>query len=111
MKLNDLEDAINIGDCSEFLKQLKIICKKNNRTFIAHRSGIARTNMYKIFNGKMEPRLSTIIKILQALHIKISFKLSPEILKKDLYDFKIMKAQQKINKYQQKLQQLKNKKE
>ena len=63
-----LKDYIEDGDFNSFYKSLEIVIKsKDSVSNFANKIGMSRTHLYSLFNGKKEPKFSTVIKIVQEL--------------------------------------------
>lgn len=67
-----LEQYLEDGDFSGFYRSLEYVIKaQDNITDFAKKTKISRATLYDIFNGKKEPKIQTIAKILAELGYKI----------------------------------------
>ena len=72
----DIKEWINIGfeeflkdnDLTAFVKALEYAVRaKDSILGISKKTGISRSNLYAIFNGKQQPQLSTALRIIKEL--------------------------------------------
>lgn len=72
----DIKEWINIGfeeflqdnDLNAFVKALEYAVRaKDSILGMSKKTGISRSNLYAIFNGKQQPQLSTALKIIKEL--------------------------------------------
>ena len=72
----DIKEWINIGfeefllanDLNALVKALEYAVRaKNSLLGMSKKTGISRSNLYAIFNGKQQPQLSTALKIIKEL--------------------------------------------
>ncbi len=72
----DIKEWINIGfenflqdnDINAFLKALEYAVRaKDSISGISKKTGISRSNLYAMFNGKQQPKLTTALKIIKEL--------------------------------------------
>ncbi len=72
----DIKEWINIGfeefietnDLSTFIKALEYAVKaKDTMLGLSKKTGISRSSLYSIFEGKQQPQLSTALKIIKEL--------------------------------------------
>lgn len=72
----DIKEWLNIGfqeflqdnDLNSFVKALEYAVRaKDTISGISRKTGISRSNLYAIFNGKQQPQLSTALKIIKEL--------------------------------------------
>lgn len=62
------EEFLNDNDLSAFIKALEYAVRaKDTISGFSKKTGIARSNLYAIFKGEQEPRLSTALKIIKEL--------------------------------------------
>lgn len=69
------------NNTSLLLAALEQIAKAKGIAEIAHKSGISRESLYKIFNEGAKPRFDTISKVLNALNIQLAAVSKQEIAK------------------------------
>ncbi len=75
MLLNDaLDDFYKDGEQEVFFAILRDIAKARGITEIAAKTGLNREGLYKTLNRERNSRFDSIMKILQALGIKINFQ-------------------------------------
>lgn len=67
-----LENFLEDNDLTTFVKVLEYAVRaKDSISGISHKTGISRSNLYAIFKGEQQPKLTTALKILQELGYKI----------------------------------------
>lgn len=67
-----LENFLEDNDLTTFVKALEYAVRaKDSISGISHKTGISRSNLYAIFKGEQQPKLTTALKILQELGYKI----------------------------------------
>ncbi len=73
---DDIKEWINIGfdeflkdnDLMAFVKALEYAVRaKDSILGMSKKTGISRSNLYAVFNGEQEPKLSTALKIIKEL--------------------------------------------
>lgn len=69
-----LKEALEDGDAKLILASLKDVMKFYGMTKIANKTGLDRSNLYKIMSGKTEPQFSTIMKIVNSLGLTVTLK-------------------------------------
>jgi probable addiction module antidote protein len=60
-------------DPNTFVTALGQLVKLHGVTRVAEQSGLNRESMYKTFNGKTQPKWDTIVRVMKALHVNMSF--------------------------------------
>jgi probable addiction module antidote protein len=60
-------------DPNTFVTALGQLVKLHGVTSVAEQSGLNRESMYKTFNGKTQPKWDTIVRVMKALHVNMSF--------------------------------------
>ena len=68
-----LQDSWDSGEPSLFMIALRDAAQIKGMTYIANATGLSRSTLYRTLNGKRQPRLDTLQKIMQALEVKVSF--------------------------------------
>jgi len=69
-----LEEYKNDGDTKAFLLALKSVAEaQGGIAKLAKKSTINRQNLYKLLNGKTEPKLTTFLKIMDGLNVELDF--------------------------------------
>ena len=66
-----LQDALDEEDPATFLVALGHAARAKGVADIAQLTGLGRESLYKSLNGSVEPRWSTVKKILEALDIRL----------------------------------------
>lgn len=66
-----LSQVLEEGDMDEILSAIGDIAKAKGMTKIAKETGLGRESLYKTFYTGSKPKFDTIIKVLQALGIKL----------------------------------------
>ncbi len=69
--LNFLQAALDEEDPATFLVALGHAARAKGISDIAQLTGLGRESLYKSLNGSVEPRWSTVKKILEALDIRL----------------------------------------
>ncbi len=67
-----LTDVLKDGDMDEILHAIKSVIKAKGISNISRLSGISRESLYKSFRDGAKPRFETILKVLNALGVKLS---------------------------------------
>jgi len=60
-------------DPSTFTTALGFLAKHHGMTSVAKEAGLSRESLYKAFNGKTQPKWSTVVSVMKALNINVSF--------------------------------------
>jgi len=67
-----LEEYLEDGDFNGFYRSLEYVIKaQDNISSFARKTKLSRATLYDIFNGRKEPKIQTIAKILAELGYKI----------------------------------------
>lgn len=67
-----LEEYSEDNDFNAFFRSLEYAIKaKDSISGISKKTGISRSNLYKIFQGEVQPQMNTVIKILKELGYKL----------------------------------------
>ena len=72
-----LEEFAKDGNINAFIRSLQHIVKAKGRgaiTALAKESGMDRSNLSDILNGKVQPKISTALKLINCLGYKIQLK-------------------------------------
>lgn len=109
MELTKLGQNFNAGKTDDVLRELRSLGKRTNFTYVAKKSGLSRTSLYKALNGKVDPRLTTFVKLLRASSIEASFKLIEKDLEGDVHKYKYTMAQRRVKNAQRILESLQKK--
>ncbi|MBK9579450.1 MAG: putative addiction module antidote protein [Fibrobacteres bacterium] len=72
-----LSAIIEDNDWNLLLEAIGHIAKARGISKIAEESGLGRESLYKSLSAKSQPRFETIMKVLSAMHIKISITAEP----------------------------------
>lgn len=67
-----LLQCLEEDDPSVFVSALGHLVKKHGVSDIAYATGLSRESLYKTFNGKTQPKWSTIFKVSQAIGVHLS---------------------------------------
>ena len=66
-----LSQILADGDMDELLSAIGDIAKAKGMTDIANETGLGRESLYKTFHSGVKPKFDTIVKVLNALGIKL----------------------------------------
>ncbi|HHT7855876.1 addiction module antidote protein [Pasteurella multocida] len=66
-----LAEVLETGDTNEFISALGDIARARSMTELAEKTGLGRESLYKTLSSGSKPRFDTIMKITQALGIKL----------------------------------------
>jgi len=72
-----LEEFASSGNINAFIRSLQHVVKARGRgaiTALAKESGMDRSNLSDILNGKVQPKISTALKLINCLGYKIQLK-------------------------------------
>lgn len=69
-----LADAFEMGDASEIGRALGVVARAHGMTQLAAETGLNRQALYKALSSEGRPELSTIVKVMGALGLKLSPK-------------------------------------
>ena len=67
-----LSQVLEDGDNEEFLRAIGHIAKANGVAQIAKETGLGRESLYKAFRPNAKPRFDTVMKVIDALKIKLN---------------------------------------
>lgn len=67
-----LRECLEEEDPSVFVSALGHLVKKHGVSEVADVTGLSRESLYKTFNGKTQPKWSTIFKVSQAIGLHLS---------------------------------------
>ncbi len=68
-----LDAVIEDGDVDLLLDALGVIARKRGMTDVAKRAGLGRESLYRALSAKGDPQLSTLVKVLGALGLRLRF--------------------------------------
>jgi probable addiction module antidote protein len=68
-----LDAVIEDGDVDLLLDALGVIARKRGMTEVARRAGLGRESLYRALSAKGDPQLSTLVKVLGALGLRLRF--------------------------------------
>jgi probable addiction module antidote protein len=66
-----LDAVIEDGDIELLLDALGIIARKRGMTEVARQAGLGRESLYRALSAKGDPQLSTLVKVLGALGLRL----------------------------------------
>lgn len=66
-----LQEAFETGDTKHFARCVGVAAKAVGMTTIAERTGMKRPALYRLTDGHSKPRLDTIMKVVDALGVKM----------------------------------------
>lgn len=66
-----ISQILEDGDFKEFLSAINDIARAKGISQIAKKSGLGRESLYKSFKSDAHPRFETVLKVLDALGIKL----------------------------------------
>lgn len=69
-----LEAALEDDDPAEFAEALGVVARSRGATEIARKAGVSRDAIYKALSKDGNPNLSTLLKVMDALGVKLSVK-------------------------------------
>ena len=69
-----LNDALSTGDLALITMAIGDMVRAQGMSRFSQRSGMERTNLYKSFRGKANPRVETVLKVLIALDVQLMVK-------------------------------------
>ena len=67
-----LSQVLEDGDNEEFLRAIGHIAKAKGMAQIAKDTGLGRESLYKVFRPNAKPRFDTVMKVIDALKIKLN---------------------------------------
>ena len=65
------------GSSTEIARALGIIARAQNMTRLAEQTGLSRQALYKALSGEGNPEFATIVKVADALGLKLGFTRKP----------------------------------
>lgn len=65
------------GTADEIAHALGVIARAQNMTKLAERTGLSRQALYKALSGEGNPEFATIVKVAEALGLRLSFVSTP----------------------------------
>lgn len=71
---SELNEYQKTGDMTYVLRQLKTMAKAFGWTELERKTGLRRSTLYTILEGKKEPKLGSFTKILEAFGYRITFR-------------------------------------
>ena len=69
-----LSDAFESGEAASIVNALKTVARARGMSAVARSAGITREGLYKAFEEKRDPRLSTLLGVARALGVQLSVK-------------------------------------
>jgi len=69
-----IADALQTGNASYIAQALGVVARAKGMTAVAKDSGLAREALYRALSADGDPRLSTLVGVLNALGIQLSAK-------------------------------------
>jgi probable addiction module antidote protein len=87
-----LSSIIEEGDPQLLLSAISDVAKARGMTKIASDSGLGRESLYKALKPESKPRFETILKVLNALGVKMQFNAINEIEEKNIKLIKSIKS-------------------
>ena len=73
-QLDLLQDALESGNAKYIANAIGIVARARNKTELAENAGLTRAGFYKAFGKDGNPRLSTLLSVINALGLKLSFE-------------------------------------
>lgn len=67
-----LSQVLEDGDSEEFLRAIGHIAKAKGMAQIAQETGLGRESLYKAFRPNAKPRFDTVMKVIDALKLKLT---------------------------------------
>jgi len=67
-----LSQVLEDGDNEEFLRAIGYIAKAKGMAQIAKDTGLGRESLYKAFRPNAKPRFDTVMKVIDALNIRLN---------------------------------------
>lgn len=67
-------ELLKIKDQPDVIKQLKELCKTKNILELAEATGVSHTTIYRTLNGTINPSLSVVVKLANALGKTLELK-------------------------------------
>ena len=72
-----LEEAFEIGDPKFIADALGVVARAHGMTQVAKNAGLGRESLYKALSPDGHPELATVVKVMQALGLRLSAKTLP----------------------------------
>ncbi|MGB6230112.1 MAG: addiction module antidote protein [Litorimonas sp.] len=66
-----LQEALETGDTKHFARCVGYAAKAVGMTEMSERTGMKRPALYRLTDGRSKPRLDTILKVVEALGVKM----------------------------------------
>jgi probable addiction module antidote protein len=70
-----LRDAFASGNTAYIVNAIGVVARARNISELARETGLTRAGLYKAFGAEGDPKLSTVIGVLEALGFKLSVAL------------------------------------
>lgn len=67
-----LEAAFEDGDAAVITHALGVVARAEGMTEVARKAGLTRASLYKALSGEGRPEFATVLKVLQALGLKLT---------------------------------------
>ncbi|MGR4863666.1 addiction module antidote protein [Caulobacter sp. LARHSG274] len=67
-----LEDALESGDAGYVAHALGILARSKGMTVVAEKAGLGRESLYKALKDGGNPQLDTVLKVVQALGLRLT---------------------------------------
>lgn len=67
-----LEDAMETNDAAFIASAIGVVAKARGMTAIAREAGMSRESLYRALSEDGNPQLSTVLKVLEAMGLKLS---------------------------------------
>jgi probable addiction module antidote protein len=74
-----LDDAFDSGNAAYIANALGVIAKARGMTAVAREAGVTREGLYKALSEDGDPRLTTLLGVVQALGLKLSAHVAPAV--------------------------------
>ena len=74
-QLDLLRDAFASGNTAYIVNAIGVVARARNVSELARETGLTRAGLYKAFGPEGDPKLSTVIGVLEALGFKLSVAL------------------------------------
>lgn len=69
-----MEEALETGDPRFIAHALGVVARAKSMSDIARKTGLARESLYKALSATGRPEFSTVMRVLQALDLKLTIK-------------------------------------
>lgn len=76
---SEFKEYLHSGDMNYLLSTLYKVAEAKGWTQLAKETGISRPTLYAVLSGAADPRVSTLMKILGALGVKVYTDIAPRI--------------------------------